>query len=82
MEFWKRINDNKTKGIEIFFLFEDQMGSSWGGRAVAENGDFYRERRLILSRIPADRTIGFRQSKKESCSTRRGLRVDTDLVEF
>ena len=40
MEFWKRINDNKTKGIVIFFLFEDQMGSSWGGGAVAENGDF------------------------------------------
>ena len=46
--------------------------------------DFFRERERehLLSRIPADRTVGFRRSKKESCSTRRGLRVDTDLVEF
>ena len=34
------------------------------------------------SRIVADRTVGFRRSKKENCSTRRGLRVGTDLVEF
>ena len=36
----------------------------------------------LLSRIPADRTVGFRRSKKQSRSTPRGLRVDTDLVEF
>ena len=41
-----------------------------------------RERELLLSRFPAVRTVGSRQSKKQSRSTRRGLRVDTDLVEF
>ena len=30
----------------------------------------------------ANRTVGFRRSKKESGFTRRGLRVSTDLVEF
>ena len=41
-----------------------------------------RERELIFSRFSAVRTVGSRQSKKQSRSTRRGLRVDTDLVEF
>ena len=41
-----------------------------------------REREHLLSRITVDRTVGFRRSKKESCSTWRGLRVDTNLVEF
>ena len=41
-----------------------------------------RERELILSRFAAVRTVGSRQSKNQSRFTRRGLRVDTDLVEF
>ena len=40
------------------------------------------EREHLLSRIPANWIVGFRRSKKESCSTRRGLRVGTNLVEF
>ena len=41
-----------------------------------------RERELILSRFLVVRTIGSRRSKKQSRSTRRELRVDTDLEEF
>ena len=41
-----------------------------------------RERELLLSRFPVVRTVGSRRSKKQSRSTQRGLRVDTDLVEF
>ena len=41
-----------------------------------------RERELLLSRFSAIRTVGSQQSKKQSRSTRRGIRVDTDLVEF
>ena len=37
---------------------------------------------LILSRFPAIRTVGSQRSNKQSRSTRRGIRVDTDLVEF
>ena len=40
------------------------------------------EREHLLSRIPADRTVGFRRSKKESCPTLRELRVNINLVEF
>ena len=35
----------------------------------------------LLSRFPADRTVGSRRSKKQSHSTRRELHVDTNLVE-
>ena len=41
-----------------------------------------REREHLLSKIPGDRTVGFLRAKKESCSTRRGLHVGTDLGEF
>ena len=36
----------------------------------------------LLSRFPAVRTVGSQRSKNQSRSTQRGLRVDTDLVEF
>ena len=36
----------------------------------------------LLSRFSVIRTLGSRRSKKQSQSTRRGLRVDTNLVEF
>ena len=39
------------------------------------------ERECLLSRFPAVRTVGSRRSEKQSRYTRRGLRVDTDLVE-
>ena len=56
---------------------EEAKNGQWAG--VAE----FRERRCTFS-------LGFwpigpsvlKRSKKESCSTRRGLRVDTNLVEF
>ena len=36
----------------------------------------------LLSRFTGDPTVGIHQSKKESCSTRRGLRVGSDFEEF
>ena len=36
----------------------------------------------LLSRIVGDLTVEILWSKKESCSTRRGLRVDTGFGEF
>ena len=36
----------------------------------------------LLSIFATVRTVGSQRSKKQSRSTRRGLRVDTDLVEF
>ena len=43
---------------------------------------FFREREILLSKIPGNRIMGFLRAKKESCSTRRGLRVDFDFEEF
>ena len=36
----------------------------------------------LISRFPGFRTVGSRWAKKQSCSTRQGLRVGTDFVEF
>ena len=36
----------------------------------------------LLSKFSAIRTFGSRRSKKQSCSTLRGLRMDIDLVEL
>ena len=52
------------------------------GDAVGSGFVFLRESVFLLFRFPADRTVSFLRSKKQSCSTRRGLCVDTDLVEF
>ena len=43
---------------------------------------FFLEREHLLSKIPADRTVGSRMSKKQSYSTWQGLGVGTNLVEF
>ena len=36
----------------------------------------------LLSRFTDDPTVGIRRDKKQSCSTRRGLRMDTEFEEF
>ena len=70
----------------VVFFKRAQNGQNravgWTGGAGAGFSYFFREREHLLSRIPADRIVCSRRSKKESCSTRRGLRVGTDLVEF
>ena len=55
-----------------------------GGKKTDSGLDFviFLEREHLLSRILANRTVGSRRSKKKSCSTRRRLRVGTNLVEF
>ena len=41
-----------------------------------------RERESLLFKIPDDPTVESLRSKKEGCSTRRGLRVGSDFREF
>ena len=41
-----------------------------------------RERESLLSKIPGDPTVEILRSKKEGCSTRRGLRVGSSFKEF
>ena len=52
------------------------------GVAVGSNGDFLLERERLLSKFSADPTVGSLRDEKESCSTRRGLRVGTGFREF
>ena len=40
------------------------------------------EREPLLSSFPTNPTVGNLRDKKESCSTRSGLRVDTGCEEF
>ena len=43
---------------------------------------FFLEREKLLSKFPADPTVRILRDKKESCSTRRGLRVGSGFREF
>ena len=36
----------------------------------------------LLSRFPGFQTVSSRRAKKQSCSTRQGLRMNTNFVEF
>ena len=55
--------------------------SEGGGGGLRKSNS--RERKLqLISRFPDFRTVGSRRAKKQSCSTLRGLRVDTDFGEF
>ena len=40
------------------------------------------EREKLLFKISRDPTVGSLRDKKESCSTRRGLRLGTEFREF
>ena len=58
---------------------------TWGRKkklAVGSNGDFLLERERLLSKFPADPTVGSLRDEKESCYTRRGLPVGTGFEEF
>ena len=43
---------------------------------------FFLERDRLLSSFSVDPAVGSLRDKKESCSTRRGLRVGTRFKEF
>ena len=58
----------------------------WGGGGGCgvwgRKSDFLREKVQLLSRFLGFWTFGSRRAKRQSCSTRQGLRVSTDFVEF
>ena len=85
MRISKIVNEEKDKDEQCSsssFKKETKNVQERGGDAVEDFVIFFREREHLLSRFVADRTVGFRRSKKQSCSTRRELRVGTDFVEF
>ena len=71
-----KLNEYKTKGNSFLLHFERQK------RAVSWVSRFERDRVCLIYTFPVVRTVGSRHSKKQSRSMQRGLRVDTDLVEF
>ena len=59
------------------------MGNKKGDRSSSPTSPFLdRERVKLLSKISGDPTVGSLRDKKESCSTRRGLRVGIGFKEF
>ena len=76
MRIFEMFNENKTKKNSDLLL------QKAGKTVVGGWFEFERGRELILSRFPAIRIVGSGRSKKQSRSMRRGLRVDTDFVEF
>ena len=60
----------------------ENVGEKERKGAVASNLIFYRERVVLLSRIVGDLTVDGLRGKKESCSTRIGLRVGTRFRKF
>ena len=74
----------QKNAIVVFFFFKirDQMWEEEKELQRVRFLCFLRERVPLLSKISGDRTVGFLRAKKESCSTRRGQRVDSGFREF
>ena len=58
------------------------MGEKEERDPVALDLIFLVRKSFLLSRNTGDPTVGSLRDKKESCSTRRGLRVGTGFEEF
>ena len=59
-----------------------KTGRTAGGWTEEQFLSFFLERERLLSSFPANPTVGSLRDKKESCSTRRGLRMGTGFREF
>ena len=62
-------------------VWERKMREGANGERWRKRG-FWRERLHLLSKIPGDRTVGFRRGKEQSCSPRQLLHVGTSFGEF
>ena len=81
----KIVNEEEDKRVNSDHLLpskRDQNGQKQKTTYSRLNFVIFLGREHLLSRIPANRIVGSRRSKKQSCSTRRGLRVDASFVEF
>ena len=77
MDMWvplKKTKKNKTKALDK--LFTERMSDS------REENFFLFLFYSLLSQIYGNLTVGFRRNKHEKCSTRRGLRVGTEITGF
>ena len=58
------------------------MGNEAKREPMKQKWQFPLERERLLSKFRGDPTVGSLRDKKESCSTRRGLRVGTGFKDF
>ena len=74
-------NDKRVNSAHLLPQIEEKNVK--GRRGCSEVQIFIsREREPLLSRFTGDRTVEILRAKKESCSTRKGLRVDSGFREF
>ena len=59
-----------------------QKSRGWTEEQQSVIFEFFLERERLLSSFPTNPTVGSLRDKKESCSTRKGLRVGTGFREF
>ena len=74
----------RQKATVVSYLIKLKTKNGRDSRGDAERifGRFSLEREKLLSKISRDPTVGGLRDKKESYSTRRGLRVGTGFKEF
>ena len=69
----------------MFFFIKPKDQKTWGSflwEPVASMAFLWSEKVFLLSKIPGNRTVGFRRSKKRKRSTRSRLRVDPGFASF
>ena len=59
-----------------------KRGTDGEGEGEQEERERMEKKNSLLSKIYGNRTVGFLQSKKQSRSTHRELRVGTKILEF
>ena len=80
------LNEDKDKSPNSGLLLPKDKTKTWKRGKNLQEGEIdisrEREKEPLLSRFAGNPTVGSLRDKKESCSTRRGLRVGTGFEEF
>ena len=76
-----RIKTNKAKK-KISFGVENEQIFCWEEKKNRRGRENKNEKSKLLSSIHGVPSVGIRRAKKESLSTRRGLRVGTENTRF
>ena len=80
------LNENNAKKATVSSLQKEKKGQWMEEKNAGEQQfvifEVFLERERLLSSFPINPTVGNLRDKKESCSTRSRLRVDTGFEEF
>ena len=83
MELFKSLKDKRS--IMTCLLQKGKGRKTWGKEREVAGGKIFwvlERESLALSKFLRDPTVGGIRDKKESCSTRRGLRMGTRFRKF